>query len=119
MYTLAIAFLVMALISLTTYSIALYRLVTQPHHKGLVRTALCRVVAALLYTVVGLASITQNPYSGIIALVVFMGVQVIWQCNSIADVVITKRENKPASHRKVAYGGNEVPRAFRSHNWQR
>lgn len=96
MHLLGLTLLLVSLVSLTTYSISFYRLTQQAHHKGLVRTATCRIVAALIYIAVGVVSTVGSEYSTVVALIAFVIVQLIWQSNSIADVMITKRENKHA-----------------------
>jgi hypothetical protein len=84
--------LVVSLISVMVYMVALGQLLVGAHHRGLVRTAVCRLVAALLYVGVALATLHRNDQGPLIGLGVFTVVQLMWQANSIADVVLTRTE---------------------------
>jgi hypothetical protein len=97
-FTFGIVLLCVSLGSLSVYLITLYRLVHQPHHAGLVRTACCRVAAAFLYVCIAMSTLAGHKSSLIITLLVFITIQLLWQANSIADVMLTRRENK--HHRK-------------------
>jgi hypothetical protein len=84
--------LVVSLISVVVYMIALGQLLVGAHHRGLVRTAMCRLFAALLYVGVALATLHRNDQGPLIGLGVFTVVQLMWQANSMADVVLTRTE---------------------------
>lgn len=68
-------------------------------HTGMLRTAVCRVVAALIYVGVGSATLVASSTLPVLALVVFSFVQIMWQGNSFADVrlrrELTKKEERP------------------------
>jgi hypothetical protein len=84
----------MSLWSLTVYLASLSRLLVHPRRRGLIRTALCRVLAACLYVVISMATLTRSPSAGMISIGVFVIIQFMWQANSIADVLLTRRDNK-------------------------
>jgi hypothetical protein len=52
---------------------------------GMVRTAVCRVVAAGAYVAFGVTSLAVGALP-VLALIVFAGIQVMWQLNAVADV---------------------------------
>jgi hypothetical protein len=91
---LAILFLVVSVSSLGVQGVALWRVAhafadTRMKirvHDGMVRTAVCRTVAALLYVTTGIAALTAHPFLPVVALAVLLSVQVMWQINAIADV---------------------------------
>jgi hypothetical protein len=88
--------LLVSLMSMAVYLISLFRLVAQPYRRGLVRTAVCRVAAAGMYTVIAMATLSSNPKTGMISVGVFVVIQLMWQANSVADVLLTRRENRNA-----------------------
>lgn len=84
--------LAVAFISLTIYVIALERLLLAGSRRpGLVRTATCRVIGAILYVGVALATILAPDTGPVVGLGVFVIVQLIWQGNAIADVRLGHR----------------------------
>jgi hypothetical protein len=89
------AFLAISLVSLIVQSIALLRItrpgdeVWGPAHRGILRTAICRVVASVLYVALGV--VTLLFVTDIEALLVFGVVQIMWQLNAIADVRLRRR----------------------------
>jgi hypothetical protein len=98
------AFLVISLVSLLIQSIALFRITRPedgewgPAHRGILRTAICRVVASILYVVLGI--ITLLFATDIEALLVFGIVRIMWQINAIADVRLRHRlAGKTGRHR--------------------
>jgi hypothetical protein len=86
--------LAVSLVSVVIYMTALGQLLIGAHHRGLVRTAVCRLVAALLYVGVALATLHRNDQGPLIGLGVFTAVQLMWQANSIADVILTRTERR-------------------------
>ena len=93
-------FLVVSLISLAVQVRALTRLtgrqkttseVERVAYRGLLRTSVCRVAAAVLYVAVGVATVTIPPETGVVALVSFILVQLLWQANAVADVRLRRR----------------------------
>jgi len=86
MNVLGLVLLGVSLTSLCVYLVSLHKLLTGPRRLGLVRTALCRVTAACLYTIIAMATLANKPETGTISIVVFVVVQLMWQANSIADV---------------------------------
>lgn len=94
------ALLLISVISMATYFASLISLASLPHNKGIVRTSVCRVVASFCYIVISIATIAHNPDSRAISIGVFVAVQLMWQANSVADVLLTRRGNK-----KVGGGG--------------
>lgn len=81
-----------ALVSLTIYLLALWRLLHHPPHPGLRRTAACRVVAAVLYVGVALATLTDADAGPVIGLGVFIAAQLMWQAMAVLDVRLARRK---------------------------
>lgn len=69
----------------------LWRLLHRPRRPGLVRTAACRVVAAVLYVGVALATLYDVDAGPVIGLGVFAAAQLIWQVNGLLDLRIAQR----------------------------
>lgn len=93
----AFIYLGVSLVSLAVQVFGLGRMAdTNPRTPALVRramarTAACRVIAALLYVVLGgLAVSGQQQAAAPTALVVFTVIQVMWQANAIADVILRR-----------------------------
>lgn len=93
------ALLTVSLISLAIQGWALVRILLLPlpplptermAYRGLRRTALTRVGAALLYIAVGLYAINR-PEDQLFSLIAFTVVQIAWQLNSLADVRLRRR----------------------------
>lgn len=59
-------------------------------HRGLVRTASWRVVAAYLYVGVGVVTFTAPPVLAVLALSVFSFTQIVWQANAFADMALRR-----------------------------
>ena len=97
-FTFGLLLLAVSLISLLTYLISLHSLLLQPRRRGLIRTAVCRVLAAFMYSVIAMSTLAGKPASILITLGTFIGIQLMWQANSIADVLLTRQDNK--HHRK-------------------
>lgn len=76
--------LAVSLLSLTVYGWSLTKLLAQPVREGLVRTAVCRVVSALIYLTIALITI-RGIDLGSAPLFVFIAIQVMWQGNAVAD----------------------------------
>lgn len=55
-------------------------------HYGMLRTAICRVIAAAIYACVGVTTLIAQQALPVLALVVFSAVQIMWQVNAFADV---------------------------------
>jgi hypothetical protein len=91
MNALGLVLLIVSLTSLSVYLVSLYKLLTNSKQIGLVRTAICRVTAACLYTVIAMSTLAHKPNTGILSMVVFVIVQLMWQANSIADVRLGHR----------------------------
>lgn len=102
MPALGVTLLVVAGVSLTVQTTALWRLVTRPRWPGLVRTATCRVLAAVTYVGVGLVAVLQPSNSGIVGVAVFTGIQLLWQANAVLDVRLARRAPDPRHHRREA-----------------
>lgn len=62
-------------------------------HTGMLRTSICRVVAAVSYVVIGVATLLTSQSLPVLALVVFCGVQVMWQVNAYADLRLRRSLN--------------------------
>jgi hypothetical protein len=60
-------------------------------HRGLLRTARCRVAGATLYVLLGLAMLTWHRSFPAATLILFSGIQIMWQLNSFADVRLRRR----------------------------
>lgn len=68
---------------------------------GMMRTAACRVMASMMYVTLGVMAITSAPTTPVLALVVFMAVQLMWQLNAVADVRLRRRLAGPGGrHRR-------------------
>jgi hypothetical protein len=55
-------------------------------HRGLIRTSICRVLAAFVYVTVGIYTLRSESIMTEFSLWVFAGVQLIWILNAFADV---------------------------------
>jgi len=93
-YNFGLLLLAVSLVSLLTYLVSLHSLLTQPRRPGLVRTAICRVTAAFMYAVIAMSTLAGKPASILITLSTFTAIQLLWQVNSIADVLLTRQANK-------------------------
>jgi hypothetical protein len=82
--------LAVSILSVIIYMAALGQLLIGPHRPGLARTALCRIVAALLYVGVALLTLQTNTQGPLVGLGVFTVVQLMWQANAVADVRLTR-----------------------------
>lgn len=90
----AALFLIISATSLIVQSVALFRITrdTTPKgvaYSGLRRTAICRVIASVLYTMLGISSLIDPAV--VENLLVFGFVQLLWQLNAIADVQLRRR----------------------------
>lgn len=83
-----------SLVSVLTYMVALGQLLSGPRREGLVRTAACRLAAALLYVGVGLLTLHTNAEGPLVGLGVLTAVQVMWQSNAVADVRLARRSRR-------------------------
>jgi hypothetical protein len=83
--------LAVSLVSVVVYMSALGQLLIGEKRPGLVRTAMCRLLAALLYVGVGLATLESGQQGPLLGLAVFTLVQLMWQANAIADVRLTRK----------------------------
>jgi hypothetical protein len=98
---LAALFVVVSLVSLAIQSGALLTLLfkwpiasTGPAsriHRGLLRTSICRVVAAVGYVVTGSVILISRDALPYLSLSTFTGVQVLWIVNAFADVRLRRR----------------------------
>ena len=102
----AVLFLAVSMISMTVQGVSCMRLLRAARaadhldiHAGMVRTAVCRVAAAAVYTGFGLTALVAQETFPVLALAVFTFVQVLWQANALADVRL---------HRRL--GGNTRPK---------
>jgi cell division protein FtsB len=86
--------LAVSLISVMIYAAALGQILVGEHRPGLVRTAICRIAAALLYVWVGLATVHEHVQGPLLGLGIFTAVQLMWQINSVADVRMTRKARK-------------------------
>jgi hypothetical protein len=86
--------LTVSLVSVVVYMSALGQLLVGEKRPGLVRTALCRLFAALLYVGVGLATLESGQQGPLVGLAVFTIAQLIWQANAIADVRLTRKARR-------------------------
>lgn len=57
---------------------------------GYLRTIACRVLAATIYVVVAAVQLAGDGTLSFEALIVFTGVQLIWQVNSVMDIRIRR-----------------------------
>lgn len=90
----AVLFLIISATSLIVQSVALYRITRDTAPKGVAyggirRTAVCRVIASVLYTMLGISSLIDAAV--VENLLVFGFVQILWQSNAIADVGLRRR----------------------------
>lgn len=119
---LAVCFLVVSIISTTTQGVSLGRLTRwqwplSPRrrrvHAAMVRTAVCRVVAAAVYVGVGISTLIAQETLPFLALVVFSAVQLMWQANSVADIrlhrVLDREPSPPAETTPDGGDGRGAP----------
>lgn len=97
---LAVLFVVVSGAALLTHLIALSKLVSRPAvitvrgllvYRGLLRTSLCRVLAAFLYVTIGTVILIHQEALPVLSLVTFSSVQLFWMINSMADVRLRRR----------------------------
>jgi hypothetical protein len=97
--TVAVAFLVMSVISMVWQGAALRRLIhdsslrsraTQAYG-GLLRTAACRVSVSIAYVMVGINAIWPRVEVLILTFAVFCATQAVWQANAWADLRLARR----------------------------
>lgn len=95
MNALSLTFLAVSIVSLLIQGFSLYRLLNQRptltqtqrmSAKGLRRTSISRVVAAVAYVGAATDSVIYPERTALSSLVVFTAVQVMWQLNALADV---------------------------------
>lgn len=86
--------LAVSLISVVIYMAALGQLLIADRPPGMVRTAACRLVAALLYVGVALLTLHTNEKGPLVGLGIFTVVQLMWQFNSVADVALTRKQRR-------------------------
>lgn len=70
-------------------------------YRGLLRTSICRFIAAVIYVALALANLTtaiSQSALAIASLIVFCLVQLIWQVNAIADVRLRRQLAAIAKH---------------------
>lgn len=76
--------LLVSLLSLTVYVWSLAKLLVRSPRRGLVRTAVCRVIAALIYTTTACLVVAGVELHSV-PLFVLVAVQMMWQGNAVAD----------------------------------
>lgn len=111
-FALGVLFLVVSAVSLVIQGASLRRLYHWPEigghtqnlvYRGLLRTSACRVLAALLYVGMGIATLLARSTLPVMALSVFTAVQMLWQANAVADVRLRHKladdvETRPTSN---------------------
>lgn len=110
-------FFSVSVVSLVIQLAALWRLWTWPAgagrgaavYRGLLRTSTCRVVAAVLYVMLGTATLLgiNTLLALLLALSVFAGVQVMWWGNAVTDLRLRRHLSTPDPTEK---GGPDGPR---------
>jgi len=94
-----LVFMGVSLVSLTLQTVMLILLIgkfsttssiERLTYNGLLRTAVSRVIAAILYVGVGIATLTGPSGWEIFILMVFIVVQVLWWVNAGADVLLRR-----------------------------
>lgn len=114
---LGVTLLVTASVGVVVYGLSLWRLLHRPHRRGLVRTATCRVGAAVLYGAIAVATLLGAGLGDATALVVFIAVQLVWMVNSIADAALTRqgqgRTDSAARNPREAPVQRALPRRVR------
>jgi fluoride ion exporter CrcB/FEX len=73
--------------------------------QGMIRTAACRVLAAMTYVALSAFLLIYGDIFPIASLAVFIAVQIMWQMNALADVILRRRLETEANsfmwkHRK-------------------
>lgn len=115
MNLISIVFFGVSIISLAVQVLGLTRMVPEEPavtlvqrlvRQGMIRTAACRVLAAVAYVILSAFLLMYGDIFPIASLAVFIAVQVMWQGNALADVILRRRlENEVLSpnsgkHRK-------------------
>jgi predicted membrane protein len=92
---LAILYLSVSCESLIAQSVSLWKILKWRFHDGedqrrvhygMLRTAICRVIAASIYVGVGFVAIFIPRIWPVVAWIVFSLIQLMWQANAFADV---------------------------------
>ena len=97
--TAALVYLVVSVETALVQGLALWWMRQGKVQRGAVRTIACRVLVAVVYVYIGVTTLfDQRPQSLADNLIVFAAVQLVWQANSIADLVNRRsdREDPPA-----------------------
>ncbi len=97
---LAVLFVVVSAASLAVQAVALGRLFRWPTvatargtlvYRGLLRTSMCRVLAAFAYVIFGSVILWRRSTLPVLSLAVFTAVQLLWMANATADVKLRRR----------------------------
>jgi hypothetical protein len=97
---LAVVFVAVSLISLAIQLCALRALLRWPRtrtdgqsriHRGLLRTSVSRVAAAVAYVITGSVILASRDTLPLLSLSTFSAVQALWIGNSVADVRLRRR----------------------------
>jgi hypothetical protein len=99
----AVAFLCMSMLSLAWQSAALRRLVRDSNSRsqataayaGLRRTAICRVMVAIAYVLVGINALWPRVEVLILTFAAFCATQAVWQLNAWLDVRLARSLRTP------------------------
>lgn len=101
--------LAVSMVSVVIYMAALGQILVGQHQAGMIRTAVCRLLAALLYVGVALLTLHTNEKGPLVGLGVFTVVQLMWQFNSIADVRLTRQQRRAATMPERDLGPRPTP----------
>jgi hypothetical protein len=68
--------------------------------RGMIRTALCRVLAAVIYVVLSILELVYRNNFPLASLCVFIFVQFMWELNAVADVMLRRRLESPKQRKE-------------------
>lgn len=89
-------YLAVSVEDIAVQSTALFRIWARPTavavaRQGLLRTATCRVIAALTYAAIGVLAALSAPQTGSVLFGALLALRLMWQVNALLDSQIASR----------------------------
>lgn len=112
MDTISWIFLIVSIVSLAVQLVGLSRMslkeknVSPLVRRAMIRTAACRVLAAIAYIILSAYTLVFEDTFHIFSATVFISVQVMWWMNAVSDVLLRRRLENKSRHRKRGIMGS-------------
>lgn len=103
----AYAFLVISMAGFVVQTWALGHIRHGNNRPGLVRTAACRVAAAVLYVIIGINAVTWQWATLQVAFAGFFITQATWQINALMDVRLNDNRKRRFGQARTHVGGTQ------------